>query len=325
MTSNRRAKKKRRPANSQAPLYTIKINRTSLDHLLLGKCADIDKVSNVPSIPHCLKCSSAAAGVAPSASRPALDLHSQQGRLSARPAHPLRRVYHFNRMQRLRLHPFHAPVAGMRWLFLGRLIRHAAIRAVIADMRTCAARIPIQKKTRPTVVVHWLSHTWWGHGNFQDAHKRVLKNNFVTVWRGLHCIVAIGKVRSVLRVPGMTPARHTQSRNHQHSEESYSTSAKHAWQFHVVEYSNRFRPQTAHTAQPLTQSARNPSCLALLAGGAIPFICKCSAICLLVGSTACQELCGPLGYAQPGTTRQIAITALESSSCSYPLISGTAR
>jgi hypothetical protein len=30
--------------------YTFKINRTSLDHLLLGKCADIDKVSNAPSI-----------------------------------------------------------------------------------------------------------------------------------------------------------------------------------------------------------------------------------------------------------------------------------
>jgi len=30
--------------------YTFKINRTSLDHLLLGKCADIDKMSNAPSI-----------------------------------------------------------------------------------------------------------------------------------------------------------------------------------------------------------------------------------------------------------------------------------
>jgi hypothetical protein len=31
-------------------LYCIKINRTSLDHLLLGKKADVDKMSSAPSI-----------------------------------------------------------------------------------------------------------------------------------------------------------------------------------------------------------------------------------------------------------------------------------
>src|SRR5215831_1105626 len=43
--------------------YTIKINRTSLDHLLLGKRADIDKMSNAMSIPQPGKCSSASARV----------------------------------------------------------------------------------------------------------------------------------------------------------------------------------------------------------------------------------------------------------------------
>jgi hypothetical protein len=41
----------RRPVNSQAPLtHRIKINRTSLDHLLLGEGADIDKLSTTASI-----------------------------------------------------------------------------------------------------------------------------------------------------------------------------------------------------------------------------------------------------------------------------------
>ena len=32
-------------------LYCVNVNRTSLDHLLLGKNADIDQMSNAPSIP----------------------------------------------------------------------------------------------------------------------------------------------------------------------------------------------------------------------------------------------------------------------------------
>jgi hypothetical protein len=41
-----RRQKKRRPADSQAPPYnSISLYRTSLDHLLLGMVADIDKKS----------------------------------------------------------------------------------------------------------------------------------------------------------------------------------------------------------------------------------------------------------------------------------------
>jgi hypothetical protein len=32
-------------------LYCVNVNRTSLDHLLLGEAADIDQLSNAPSIP----------------------------------------------------------------------------------------------------------------------------------------------------------------------------------------------------------------------------------------------------------------------------------
>ena len=49
--------KKRRPVTSQAPLYYFNVNRTSLDHLLLGVCADGDQnvacPDYTPGIPTC--------------------------------------------------------------------------------------------------------------------------------------------------------------------------------------------------------------------------------------------------------------------------------
>ena len=52
MGSQKLIREKRRGAwqITSASSHRIKINRTSLDHLLLGKCADIDKVSNGSSI-----------------------------------------------------------------------------------------------------------------------------------------------------------------------------------------------------------------------------------------------------------------------------------
>src|SRR5258708_37973265 len=56
-SSNRRefaqAGQKERGARQphKRPLYCVNVNRTSLAHLLLGKNADIDQMSNAPSIP----------------------------------------------------------------------------------------------------------------------------------------------------------------------------------------------------------------------------------------------------------------------------------
>jgi hypothetical protein len=44
-------KGERRSGSHKRLPYRVKVNRTSLDHLLLGNCADIDKLSNEPSIP----------------------------------------------------------------------------------------------------------------------------------------------------------------------------------------------------------------------------------------------------------------------------------
>jgi hypothetical protein len=48
---NREEKRSEAPAKNRERLcYCINVNRTSLDHLLLGVDADIDKVSHEPSI-----------------------------------------------------------------------------------------------------------------------------------------------------------------------------------------------------------------------------------------------------------------------------------
>jgi hypothetical protein len=43
-------KGERRSVVHKRLLYCVNVNRTSLDHLLLGEAADIDKLSNGPSI-----------------------------------------------------------------------------------------------------------------------------------------------------------------------------------------------------------------------------------------------------------------------------------
>src|SRR5262249_28755186 len=50
ITSKAGTKEERRSGSHKRLLYCFNVNRTSLDHLLLGKRADIDKVSNAPSI-----------------------------------------------------------------------------------------------------------------------------------------------------------------------------------------------------------------------------------------------------------------------------------
>ena len=97
-------------------------------------------------------------------------------------------------MHRLRLHPMNTPSAGMSWLFRARAVPHAAVGAVIADMRPSASGIPVKKKTRPTVVVHRFRGARWRHSNFQHTYKFVFENHFVTIRGSLHGIEAIGEI-----------------------------------------------------------------------------------------------------------------------------------
>jgi hypothetical protein len=48
--SDQREKRREALGKSRAPFYCVNVNRTSLDHLLLGENADVDKVSHAGSI-----------------------------------------------------------------------------------------------------------------------------------------------------------------------------------------------------------------------------------------------------------------------------------
>jgi hypothetical protein len=71
---------------------------------------------------------------------------------------------------------------------------------MITNVRRTASRIPIEKETWPTVVMHRFCVAWGWHRDFENTHKFILENNFVAVRRGLHSIEAIGKTGFVLPV-----------------------------------------------------------------------------------------------------------------------------
>src|SRR5579872_4649724 len=112
----------------------------------------------------------------------------------------LRIPHDLDGVHRLRLHPMHTPCARMSGLFRARAVPHAAVRAVITDMRPSASSIPVKKETRPTVVVHRFRGARWWHSNFEHAYKFILENHFVTIRGSLHSIEAMGEPRFVLSV-----------------------------------------------------------------------------------------------------------------------------
>jgi len=71
---------------------------------------------------------------------------------------------------------------------------------MVTNVGRRAARIPIQKKTRPAMVMHRYRRAGRRDTDFENANELVFKNNFVSVRRGLHSIVAVGKTRFVLPV-----------------------------------------------------------------------------------------------------------------------------
>lgn len=88
----------------------------------------------------------------------------------------------------------------MNWRFLARSVTNGAIRAMISDVRRSAAPIPIQEKAGPTVMMHWLSLAGERDSDFEHAHEFVFEDNFVTIRRGLYCVVTIRELGFVLSV-----------------------------------------------------------------------------------------------------------------------------
>ncbi len=186
--------------------------------------------------------------------------------------------HHLNGVHRFRLHPVHTPRAGMSRRFLARAVPHRTIRAMITDMRRPATRIPVQKETRPTVVMHRFRRTRRRHGDFQYAHKFIFENNFVAVRRGLHGVIAVGESRSVLPVQVKIP-RNREYRTHcQNDDDSQPSRAEAAacW-FHATNYKdfrvadegrclNSHTPPTARVNRPvLAASSLVPTARAIQA------------------------------------------------------------
>lgn len=124
----------------------------------------------------------------------AFDFYSKKaGMVLAKGGGNLRISHDLDGVHRFRLHPMHTPSAGMSWLLRARAVPHAAVGAVITDMRPSASVIPIKKETRPTVVVHRFRGARWWHSHFEHPYKFIFENHFVTIRGSLHGIEAIGK------------------------------------------------------------------------------------------------------------------------------------
>lgn len=95
----------------------------------------------------------------------------------------------------------------MRWQYAARLITDAPITTMVTDVRSRAACVPIQKKTRPAMMVHGNSRAGRRHRDLKNAHECIFENNFVSGGSCLDGIVAIGESGFVLRVRIEMPAQ----------------------------------------------------------------------------------------------------------------------
>ena len=79
---------------------------------------------------------------------------------------------------------------------------------VVANMWRFPACIPIQKEARPMMMMHGLSFAGGRRGDFQDADERVLEYNSVTAGRCGDGVIALRKIRRILRKAQSLPSAH---------------------------------------------------------------------------------------------------------------------
>ncbi len=90
------------------------------------------------------------------------------------------------------------------------VVLYRAVRAVIANVRRSATRVPVQKETWPSVVVHGYRRTSRRYRDLEHSYKGILKYHFVTVRRRLHSIETVWKARSILPVDRNVPSEQCQ-------------------------------------------------------------------------------------------------------------------
>ena len=112
----------------------------------------------------------------------------------------LRFRYDFDRVHRFGLHPSDVPHSGMTWLFLGRYVSNRPVRPSVAYMRRTASRIPIQKETRPAVMMHGNCFSRGWNRDFQHPDKLVFENDFMGVGSRLNGVISVRKAGRLLPV-----------------------------------------------------------------------------------------------------------------------------
>ena len=150
----------------------------------------------------------------------AFDFDAQAGRVTGSRDVGLGPVYQFDGVHGLWLHPVHAPGAGMNGGVVAWVVGDGAVPSTVTKVRRPAAGIPIQKQTRPTVMVHGNRRTRERHGDFEDADEFVFENNFVGVGRDLHGVIAVGELRFVLSVGVKMPGEQSQGGDDEGGDES---------------------------------------------------------------------------------------------------------
>src|SRR5450755_2677000 len=90
-------------------------------------------------------------------------------------------------------------MAGVNGTIRARRVSDDISWLVVVNVGRLPARIPIQKETRPMMVMHGFCFAWRRHGDFQNAYKRVLENDFVTIGCCRHGVIPFREVGRILR------------------------------------------------------------------------------------------------------------------------------
>lgn len=94
----------------------------------------------------------------------------------------------------------YTPLAGMRGRAVAGLVSHTSVTSVIANVWRAATGVPIQKKARPSVMMHGYGAAGIRNGYFQHSHQFIFEDDPVTAGSGLDGIVSVREIGFTLPV-----------------------------------------------------------------------------------------------------------------------------
>lgn len=117
------------------------------------------------------------------------------------------------------------------------IVSHASVATMISNVGRLAAGVPTQKETWPAMMMHGDCGACGRQGDLEHADKLIFKNNTVSARSGLHSVVAIREIRSVLGVDAKMPAEQ-HGRSHEQGAEKFPASimGRNLGRPHAAEY-----------------------------------------------------------------------------------------